>query len=188
MNPDTAFRQVPLVWFVVAIMVGAMVYLLSPILTPFLMAFIVAYLGEPVARTPEKWKLPRWAAILIGYLLILGVLGALVLLFLPQAQEQLEQLIEKAPTYKSAMLGYLQPVLDLWHSYGGSAQGAGAKQGDGDSADSVISLAKDAAPQAGDAVGIAVDAVARSGMAVAKTLMNVFLVPVLAFYLLRDWK
>ncbi len=187
MNPDTAFRQIPLVWLVAAITIGAMVYLLSPILTPFLMAFIVAYLGEPVVRTLENWKLPRWTAILIGYLLVLGVLGALVLLVLPLAQEQLEQLIEKAPTYKSAMLGYLQPVLDLWHSYGASAQGSSAEQGDGDSASSVVSLATNAVPQAGDAVGRAVDAVARSGMAVAKTLMNIFLVPVLAFYLLRDW-
>ncbi len=172
MNPDTAFRQIPLVWLVVAIMAGAMLYLLSPILTPFLMAFIVAYLGEPVVRTLGQWKLPRWAAILIGYFLILGILGTLVLLVLPLAQEQLEQLIEKAPTYKSAMLGYLQPVLDFWNSYGGSTQGT--EQGDDDSAGSVVSLAKDAAPQAGDAVGKAVDVVARSGMAVAKTLMNIF--------------
>lgn len=187
MNPDSAFRQIPLVWLVVAIMVGGMLYLLSPILTPFLMAFIVAYLGEPVVRTLENWKLPRWAAILTGYLLILSVVGAIVLLVLPLAQEQLEQLIEKAPTYKSALLGYLQPVMDIWHSYGGSSQGADSQQGDGDSAGAVVGLAKDAVPQAGDAVGKAVNAVARSGMAVAKTLMNIFLVPVLAFYLLRDW-
>ncbi len=187
MNPDTAFRQIPLVWLVVAIMIGAMVYLLSPILTPFLMAFIVAYLGEPVVRTLEKWKLPRWAAILIGYLLVLGVVGALVLLLLPLAQEQLERLMQKAPTYKSAMLDFFQPLLDLWHSYGGTTPGNGTGQDDGDTAGSVVSLAKDAVPQAGDAVGKAVDAVTRSGIAVAKTLMNIFLVPVLAFYLLRDW-
>lgn len=188
MNPDTTFRQMPLVWLAVAIMIGAMVYLLSPILTPFLMAFIVAYLGEPVVRTLQNRKLPRWAAIVIGYLLVLGVLGALVLLLLPLAQEQLERLIQKAPAYKAAMLDFLQPLLDLWRSYGDSAQSDGADPGDGESAGSVVSLAKDAVPQAGDAVGKAVDAVTRSGIAVAKTLMNIFLVPVLAFYLLRDWE
>jgi predicted PurR-regulated permease PerM len=187
MNPDTSLRQYPFVWLVVAILIGAVVYLLSPILTPFLLAFIVAYLGEPVVRTLENWKLPRWAAIVVGYLLVLSVLGLLVLLVLPLAQQQLDQLIEKAPTYKSAILGNLQPVLDLWHSYGSSVEGGTAEQGGGDSAGSVISLAKDAVPQAGGAVGKAVDVVARSGLAVAKTLMNIFLVPVLAFYLLRDW-
>ncbi|MGQ7846073.1 AI-2E family transporter [Granulosicoccus sp. 3-233] len=188
MTTDCSFRQIPLMWLIGAILVGVVVYLLSPILTPFLMAFIVAYLGEPVVRALENWKLPRWAAILVGYLLILAVLGAVVLLVFPLAQEQLEQLIEKAPEYKSALLGYLQPVMDLWHSFVGSGAGSASGQSDGDSAgNSMVGLAKDAVPQASDAVGRAVNAVARSGMAVAKTLMNIFLVPVLAFYLLRDW-
>ncbi len=187
MNSDFVHRQNSLMWLVFAILLGGLIYLLSPILTPFLVAFIVAYLGEPVVRFLENWKLPRWAAILTGYLLILGVTGAIVLLILPLAQEQLEQLIDKAPSYKSTLLGYLQPVLDLWHSYSGSGQGSEAGSGDADSAESVVGLAKDAVPQATDAVGKAVNAVARSGMAVAKTLMNIFLVPVLAFYLLRDW-
>ncbi|ASJ72993.1 AI-2E family transporter [Granulosicoccus antarcticus] len=186
MNPDTPFRQNPVVWLIGAVIVGAIIYLLSPILAPFLMAFVLAYLGEPIVRTLENWKLPRWAAILVGYLLILIVMGSLVLLVLPLAQEQLEELIKKAPSYKSAIMGYMQPVVDLWHSYNGSVQGSGDK-GDGSTAGSVVSLAKDAAPQAGGAVSSAFDAVARSGMAVAKTLMNIFLIPVLAFYLLRDW-
>lgn len=185
MNTETGFQHNPWVWLVIAIVVGAMVYLLSPVLTPFLMAFIFAYLGEPVVRTLEHWKLPRWVAILIGYLLVLGVLASMILLVLPLAQEQLEELIKEAPDYKATLLGYLQPVFDLWHSYTGSS--SGDSKGTSSSTDSVVSMAKDAVPQAGDAVSKAVDAVARSGMALARTLMNLFLVPVLAFYLLRDW-
>jgi len=184
MNADTTFHRYPLVWTAAALVFGAIVYLLSPILTPFLLAFIAAYLGEPVVRTLEDKKLPRWAAILIGYVLIISSLGLIALLVLPQAQEQFKKLIEEMPEYQAAILAYLQPVLNIWHSYVGSVMGG---EGDGLSAGSVFSMAKEAVPQAGDAVGKAVDAVARSGMAVAKTLMNLLLVPVLAFYLLRDW-
>ena len=187
MNSETTLQRSTVLWGVAALLLGAIIYLLSPVLTPFLLAFLAAYLGEPVVRKLEHWKLPRWAAILAGYLLIISVLGLVVLLVLPLAQEQLKQLIEKAPEYKSAILGYFQPVMELWNSYSDSNIGSADEKGNGMSANSVVSMAKDAAPQAGDAVGTAVDAVARSGLAVANTLLNIFLVPVLAFYLLRDW-
>lgn len=185
MNSDTTFHRYTIIWFAAALLLGAVVYLLSPILTPFLLAMMAAYLGEPVVRTLEDWKLPRWAAILTGYLLIISILGLVALLVLPLAQEQLDKLVEKAPEYRSTILGYLQPVLDIWQTYSNSVVEPGNEQSDRTS--SVVSIAKDAVPQAGDAVGKAADAVARSGMVLVKTLMNIFLVPVLAFYLLRDW-
>lgn len=187
MKTDSILRQYPILWLIIAIVFGGLVFLLAPILTPFLLAFIVAYLGEPIVRLLEKWKAPRWLAILVGYLLLLCVSGVLILMVLPLAQEQLQRAIEQAPVYKATILGYLQPVLDIWRSYSGTVKSSLTEQSGSNTAGSVASLAKDAVPRAGDIIGNTVGVVTRSGLAIATTLMNLFLVPVLAFYFLRDW-
>ena len=73
---------------------------------PFVMAFVVAWLLNPLvcffeSRVFKKGKPKgrRALAILVTYLLVIAVLGALLYVVLPQVYESLVALVERIPTY-----------------------------------------------------------------------------------------
>ena len=159
-----------------AILLIWLLYQLSPILTPFFIAATLAYLGDPLVDKLETWKLSRTVAVSIVFavLLIFGLL--LLLILIPMLGAQLGALFKHLPEYLLTLQQTLQPKL--------TAIGLPADFFD---ANTLRQTMTHYWSQLGQVAGGVFHYMTRSGVAIIQWLANLLLVPVLTFYLLRDW-
>jgi len=151
---------------------AALIGALGPILMPFVVGAIFAYLGDPLVDALERRRLSRTWGVSLVFLLITLSLVLLILLIAPMLQQQAVTLAQNIPEG----LRWLQDV--------GLAK-LGIQLPDNLRLDSnylrdwVSSHWKEARGAAG--------LVAESGLKVMATIANIALIPVVSFYLLRDW-
>jgi predicted PurR-regulated permease PerM len=171
-------------WFILALIAGTgwLLYLLAPVITPFAMSAGLAYLADPMVDRLQrikffKWRCNRTLAVLIVFALIAGALVLVLLILLPMLRDQVEGLVEKAPQISNWVVGtampWLQAKLGL-SSFALDAQSLAA---------AIKAYWKEASATV---LGVA-GSVSRGGQAVLTWLVNLLLVPVVTFYLLRDW-
>lgn len=165
-------------WWLLWFAAGAwLVYLLSPILMPFVVAGLLAYLGDPLVDWLESKKLPRTLSVSLVFLGISVVLLALLLILVPRIESQVAALIQKLPAYiewiRVNLLPHLAAVLP-----------EDALQIDSEKLRAAISKHWS---QAGGIAATLWSSVSASGLALLGWLANLVLIPVLTFYLLRDW-
>ena len=166
-------------WQLLALVVlhGGLFYLLAPVLTPFAIAALVAYLGDPLVDRLEARRLSRSAAVTVVFLLfsLLALLG--VLLVVPMIEREVSKLIEQFPRYVSyvqeAVLPWVERTLGL--------------RIDRLDPGSLIEVVKQHWQQAGGFAKSLLGGLSKSGLAVLAWVANILLLPVLVFYLLRDW-
>jgi predicted PurR-regulated permease PerM len=156
---------------------GWLVYQLSPILTPFVAGATLAYLGDPMADYLQRLGLSRTVSVLLVFLALFLALGAALFLLLPALESQIDWMIDNLPTLlrwvKSSLLPWLQ------RSFGVSLRVR--------SLDDIASLVTQHWDGAGGAARSVIMSISHSGAAVLAGLANFVLIPVVTFYLLRDW-
>ena len=165
-------------WLLGSLLLGGwLVYLLSPILTPFVVSALLAYLGDPLVDRLEARGLKRTPAVAVVFSIILMVLLFLIVLLVPRVEAQISQLIDRLPAYltwlKTHVLPRLQAVLPgetVGLDLGALQQALGRHW-----------------REAGGLLANLWSSVSGSGLALVGWLVNLFLIPVLTFYLLRDW-
>ena len=163
-------------WLAVAVVVGGLLYLLSPILAPFLFAAILAYILDPLVERLTGKYVPRTLAVLFVMVGVLALLVALALVVLPLFAKELRLLAERMP----AFIAWLnQRVAPLAQTYLGLAF-----QFD---VETVRALASELVVENQDLVGRLLGSLKIGGLALLAFLVNLLLVPVVLFYLLRDW-
>jgi len=163
-------------WLALVSIVGVLIYLLSPILAPFLLAGIIAYIFNPLVTRITIWKISRSLGTILVMTLLLSLFTALILIIAPLLEREASRLIEKAPAYLETVRDGLVPWLET--QFGISLQ-------------LDITLLKQTLTQNWQSAGgIAVKLVpsfTSGGVAIMEFLLNLVLVPVVLFYLLRDW-
>lgn len=171
-------------WFILVLVVGTgwMLYLLAPVITPFVISAGLAFLGDPLVDRLErlrffKWRLNRTAAVLIVFLLITTLMVIVLLIFLPLFWEQVERLVQGAPEMFDWIVGTAVPWVQV-------KLGLSAFQLD---AQSITGALKSYWKEVSTALMGVAGTVSRGGQVVAAWLMNLVLVPVVTFYLMRDW-
>jgi len=162
-------------WLIAVALAGWLLYLLAPILTPFVAAALLAYVGDPIADRLQKFKLPRTLAVVAVFILTFLFLGLLVLLVGPLIRTQVGALLEALPAIaaraEEVWLPWIAATLDVQL---GDDVGIGPF------------LAR-YSEMAGNWGGKVLIGVAESGGALAAAVISLFLIPILTFYLLRDW-
>ena len=170
MNPSLRMN-----WLIAIALVGWLMYLLAPVLTPFVAAALLAYIGDPLADRLQRLKLPRTLAVVAVFVLTFLMLGLLVLLVGPLIRTQVGALLDALPEIvrqvEQVWLPNIAGMLDLDL---GDDVGLGA----------FVARYGDMAGTWGTKVLVSVS---QSGGAVAAAVLSLFLVPILTFYLLRDW-
>ncbi|MDF2641056.1 MAG: putative permease [Pseudomonas sp.] len=164
-------------WLGGIVLLVAFIFLLHPILMPFLVALLLAYMGDPIVDRLEKLGLSRTLSVVAVFGLFTLVLMALLLVLVPMLAKQLMRLYELAPQ----MLDWLQHTAMPWVQ---------AKFGLSDGFwrfDRVKAAISEHMGQAGDIVGIVLSRATASSLALIGWLTNLVLIPVVCFYLLRDW-
>lgn len=166
-------------WQMLAIIVfiGWLLWLLAPVLTPFVLAAMLAYLGDPLADRLERLHCKRaLAASIVFVVTVLIVIGALLLL-IPLIERQVVHLINALPGYatwvRTAMLPWLQQHLRL-----------PANTFD---VDRILADARAHIGTIGNIAAVLLGYATRSGLTIIGWVASLVLIPVVTFYLLRDW-
>ena len=151
-------------------------YLWAEILTPFVFAALLAYLLNPLVEKILHCKVPRVVAVTIVLLLLLCVILLLLLALLPLVKRQFGYLLQQLPD----ILTWLQDQALPWiNQYVGIDESIGLnniKQAMTDYWQSVTRV-----------LMLGVQSLSSSGMALVNHIINLFLLPVVLFYSLRDW-
>jgi len=163
-------------WLVVLSITGLLIYLLAPVLTPFMIAAILAYIGDPLVDRLEAHKLPRMLAVSVVFV-VLSLLAVVALIILvPMLEKQVIILGQKIPAYIEIIQTKFIPWLSTSFGLEVMIDPEQLKQ----------DLSMDW-KQAGGVATTMVSYITRSGAFLAAVAANIVLVPVVAFYLLRDW-
>ncbi len=162
-------------WSIALGLTGWLLYLLAPILTPFVASALLAYIGDPLCDRLERYKLPRTLAVVVVFLLTFATLGLLVLLVGPLIKNQVTAFLTALPAIvanvEQVWLPTLAEMLDI-------------ELGEDMGLSAFLARYSDMAGEWGQRV--LVSAASAGGM-LATAVMSLFLVPILTFYLLRDW-
>lgn len=165
------------VWLVVVLVIGTLLYFLHGILSPFLIGIGLAYLADPLVDRLERAGLSRTWGVVVVFSLFTLVFMAMLLVLIPMLAKQLVRLYELAPQ----MLDWLQHVALPWvQTRLGLADGFWKF-------DKIKSAISEHMGQTTDIVGIVLAQATASGLALIGWLANLVLIPVVGFYLLRDW-
>lgn len=154
-----------------------LLYLLQPILAPFAVGALVAYLGDPLVDRLERRGLTRTASVcvvfalftllvLLGVGLLLPMLIDQVIAFCRQLPEGVDRLRQHLLPWLAARLQLQQPELLL---------------------DQLKLALTSNWREIGGFAGNLVQGVSSSGLALLGFAASLALIPVVAFYLLRDW-
>ena len=159
------------------VLLGLLMYLLSPILTPFLLGALLAYLGNPLVNRLVKWHLPRTFAVSIVFVFILSLVTLLLISLIPLLEDQVILLVNKIPPF----FAWVQSTVIPWIE---KRLGVDISSIDVNSITSTITADWQ---QTGHIATRVFKTLAHSSVALFAVLLNLVLIPVVTFYLLRDW-
>ena len=166
-------------WMLLSLLVlsGWLIYLLSPILTPFLVAATLGYIGDPLVDRIEAHKISRNLAVTIVFLLFTLILVLCLLVLIPLLEDQIMSLTRKIPGFIDYLQETILPEIERM---------LGLKEHQSD-----LTALKEALQQnwqsVGGLAGYLVDTISKSSMLLVAWISNLVLIPVIAFYLMRDW-
>jgi len=162
-------------WLIAISLTGWLLYLLAPVLTPFVAAALLAYIGDPLADRLQRLKMPRTLAVVAVFIITFLLLVLLVVLVGPLIRSQVAALFDALPEIVRQFEQVWMPnIAGYLNIEAGDDVGIGA----------FLSRYSDMAGTWGTKVLVSVT---KSGGAVAAAVLSLFLVPILTFYLLRDW-
>ena len=164
-------------WLIAIAAFGWLVYLLSPVLPPFLLAALLAYLFNPVVDKLQAMGVTRTLSVTLVFLLLTILLILVLLLLVPQIEKQILYLIRKFPEYVDVIQNKFLPWL---------ASYLGIAQIEVDS-DSLKLWFSENWTQAGGFAKTILSSISKSGLAMVAWVGTMALIPVVGFYLLRDW-
>ena len=168
-------------WLILATVFVFLIYLLLPILTPFLVAAILAYICDPLVDRLclvgiGKFLLGRTLATVLVMIAIFGGITLLLLILIPLLQKESILMIERLPS----LINHIRSLMDPWLQ---------AKFGISFSIDSaqIQEIVSKNWKTAGSLLGDVLIMAGNNGMALINVVANILLLPVVLFYLLRDW-
>jgi predicted PurR-regulated permease PerM len=163
---------------ILILVVGGLIYLLAPVLTPFVIAALLAYLGDPLVERLVARGRNRTLAVSMVFLLMTLVLVFVLLLLIPLLEKQITRLVENLPRYIETIRTRVQPWIE--GQFGVTPELFDSGQ--------LVGMLKEHWQQAGGIAAGVVAGISKSGLAVIGWLVNLILIPVVVFYLMRDWK
>lgn len=164
-------------WLALAslVLVFWLITLLSPILSPFLTALLLAYLGDPLVDKLEEWKLSRTQGVVVTFLILALLFALAALLVIPALIQQIDDLIKLIPQGMAWVRDEATPFfeqrfdIDLYE-FDWAALGQKLDWG-----------------ATGNVLRSVLSNLTQSGLAMVSLIGNLVLIPVVTFYLLRDW-
>ena len=173
----TPLQRQTLLWTAVAALIAGLLVALGPVLTPFAAAAILSYALEPVVRWLCARSVPRALAVVLTLLLTAAAIAGIALIVLPIVQKEVTEIRTRLPGLAASLseqwLPQLRDRLGIDIPIDGPSVRAWVAEHLSASAEELAS---------------ALIAYAKTGSSLMLQVLGlVFLVPVVAFYLLLDW-
>ncbi len=153
-----------------------LLYQLAPVLQPLYIAALLAYLSNPLVGRLERYKVPRILGVLIVFFFMLSIVTLLGLFLVPLLVDQINLLIHQLPV----MLAWLQNTALPWFNskFGNlihiNPQNLNVAVVEG------LKTHQSIIPKI-------VATITSSGFMIFAIFFQLLLIPVVTFYLLRDW-
>ena len=164
-------------WFAALALLLAFLYAVMPVLTPFLVSLLIAYMGDPLVDKLEERGLSRTLGVIVVFAVIVLILAGVLAFLVPLISKQLVKLYGMLPQ----MVDWVQHTAVPWLH---TKLGVPSDILDGDKLKQAFSEHLD---KTSGAAGFLLAKVTASGMALFGFVANFVLIPVVSFYLLRDW-
>lgn len=166
------------IWFSISLLVVlVLLYFLRSILAPFLIAAFLAYLGDPLVNLLRRLHLSRtWAATIV-FLVIMLILLGLLLFLIPLLWRQVTVLINRLPEVFAWIQQFVLPWINQEFNLNLSFDLNDLKR-----------ILAEHWKQAGSVAAEVWKVFSHSGVVIAAWLAKLLIIPVVTFYLLRDWE
>lgn len=169
-------RQQLFFWLGALVVFFLLLDLLSPILLPFVAGAAIAYFLHPVVSQLARWRVPRSLATVLALLLFVLALLLILALLVPLVQLQASELARRVPALVANAHQRLEQLIELAQQQLAAEDVAKLREMLGSAvADIAAWLAR------------FLQSLLTSGLALANLLLLIFITPVVAFFLLRDW-
>lgn len=161
-----------------ALAVGWVIWLLGPILTPFVLALALAWLGDPLVDRIEATGRSRTTGVVLVFVAMILLLTAALLILVPMIERQIATLVAAIPQAQQWLMQTGIPWFE---------QKTGLEVMQWMDPDRLIEWVRSHWQQAGGFAKTFFGYVSRSGFTMVAWVVNILLLPILAFYFLRDW-
>jgi predicted PurR-regulated permease PerM len=166
-------------WLILTIIIicGYLLYLLAPILTPFLISAFLAYLGDPAVDKLETIKFSRTVSVVFVFFLMFIIAVCFFFIIFPLLEEQIRRLFTRIPE----MIDWIQTGFIPWLSqrFGLDLNSIDLNQ---------IKSSLLGQWKTFGSIGARVfTEISASGQLILLWISYFLLIPVVTFYLLRDW-
>ena len=165
-------------WLVLSALGLWVVWLLAPILTPFVLALMLAWLGDPLVDRLEASGRSRNTAVVLVFVLMILLLALALLILVPMIQRQISTLVAVLPQGQEWLLGTALPWIE---------QKTGVEILAWLEPERLFEWMRSHWQQAGGVASTFFGYLSRSGFAMVAWVVNLALLPILAYYFLRDW-
>ena len=155
---------------------GGVLWLLSPILAPFLAAAILAYIFDPLVDRLQARGISRSIGTVIAVLLLLLGIVLLFVIVVPLFYKEIQQLTEEFPGFVEKLKTTAIPWINEKAGLTLSLDSSSFRQFITDNMSDASGIAKKVFASVGG-----------GGLMVVGFLINLLLIPVVLFYVLRDW-
>jgi predicted PurR-regulated permease PerM len=172
----TFYRR--LQWAALALGALWLVWLLAPILSPFVFAALVGWLGDPLVDRLKRRGLSGNTAVGLVFGAMTTVLAMALLILVPLLEQQIITLVHSLPNYRDWFVGTALPWVE---------QRTGLEILSWLDPGRLFTLIREHWERAGGIAATVLGYVSRSGFALLGWIANLVLLPVLAFFFLRDW-
>ncbi|OGT40077.1 MAG: hypothetical protein A3F12_07665 [Gammaproteobacteria bacterium RIFCSPHIGHO2_12_FULL_38_14] len=159
-----------LILIFLSVVVIYLLYALAPMLSPFLLGALFAYLANPLVKRLEKWHVNHLFSVTIVFTFFFGLLFLIIFLLFPIIQDQILQFINILPD----IVKFVQKNILLRFS-------------DIINVETIKQNFTSTLSKAGWFISAVLSTVLHSGYTFVTWLINIILIPVVTFYLLRDW-
>jgi predicted PurR-regulated permease PerM len=150
---------------------------LDAVLTPFLIGAILAYLGTPLVDALERRRMPRALATTLTVLLFGLVLAAVFVVLIPLVQGEVTLAFKRLPVLVAQASAQLAPWLEQKFGITLSLD-----------FDTLKTFVTENVESAHELSLRLLSGVKAGGLIALSIIINLALIPVVMFYLLRDWK
>lgn len=159
------------------VLIGGLLYLLAPVLTPFAIAALFAYLCDPLVDRLEARRFSRTVSVSLVFLMFILLWVLALLILVPMLERQVGKLLEQFPRWVTYLQEAILPRIEAY-------TGTSLERLD---PSSMVEMLKGHWQQAGGFAQSVLGGLSKSGMTLLVWVANLVLLPVLIFYLLRDW-
>lgn len=164
-------------WLLIAAAIGGVLYFLAPVLTPFALSALFAYLGNPLVERLAAKRMSRGSAVAIVFLLMTLAVALLLAIIIPALIDQ----ARSVPGYIDALHDWYDRVAAPWlkgeFNFTLTALDPGR----------AFASLRTHLDDIGRFMPKLLGGLTTSGAAVMAWVANLLLIPLITFYLMRDW-